>query len=73
MVAIFRTRDRKLFPKTSDWVGVIGDGQRGAVYLEQLVLIGLVAIGFSAAAVTLGPLLLGYHMGIELVLSLPIP
>jgi hypothetical protein len=52
---------------------VIGNRQRGAVYLEQLVLIGLVAIGFAAAAVTLGPLLLGYHMGIELVLSLPIP
>jgi len=54
-------------------VGVVGETQRGAAYLEQLVLIGLVAIGFAAAAVTLGPLLLGYHAGIELVLGLPIP
>ena len=50
-----------------------GRRQAGAIQLEQLVLIVTVAIGFAAAAVTLGPLLLAYHEGIELVLSLPIP
>ena len=47
--------------------------QRGATQLEQLVLIATVALGFAAAAVPLGGLLLGYHEGIELVLALPIP
>lgn len=32
-----------------------------------------VALGFAAAALTLGPRLLAYHEAIEIVLSLPIP
>jgi hypothetical protein len=47
--------------------------QRGAVQIEQLVLIATVALPFAAAAAPLGGLLLGYHQGIELVLALPIP
>ncbi|MFO8072091.1 MAG: hypothetical protein R6V85_09475 [Polyangia bacterium] len=45
----------------------------GSVYVEQLVLVMAVALGFAAAALTLGPRLLAYHEGIEIVLSLPIP
>ena len=46
---------------------------RGSVYVEQIVLISTVAIGFVAAAVPLGIVLAKYHDLIELVLSLPIP
>jgi len=45
----------------------------GTAQLEQVVLIVAVAIGFAAAAVPLGALLLGYHRGIEIVLALPVP
>ncbi len=45
----------------------------GSVYVEQLVLVMTVALGFAAAALTLGPRLLAYHEAIEIVLSLPIP
>jgi hypothetical protein len=41
--------------------------------VEEIVLVVLVAIGFAAACIPLGSLLLGYFEGIELVLSLPIP
>ncbi|MBN2343617.1 MAG: hypothetical protein JXX29_19410 [Deltaproteobacteria bacterium] len=45
----------------------------GSVQVEQLVLLAMVAIGFSAATVTLGPVLMSYHYGIEFLLSLPVP
>jgi len=45
----------------------------GSTQIEQLILIVTVAIGFAAAAIPLGALLLGYHEGIEFVLALPVP
>jgi hypothetical protein len=53
-----------------------GEGERreaGTSSVEHLVLVVAVALGFAAAAVPLGALLLGYHELVERVLSLPIP
>ena len=47
--------------------------RRGAIYVEQVVLVALVAVGCAAAAVPLLALLVGYHRGVELVLALPVP
>ncbi len=47
--------------------------QTGSVQVEQIVLVGTVAIGFATAVVGLGSLLLSYHQAIEFVLVLPIP
>ncbi len=46
---------------------------RGSIYVEQVVLVVTVAIGFAAAVIPLGAMLLNYHAAIELVLGLPIP
>jgi Flp pilus assembly pilin Flp len=53
--------------------GGIPRNQQGATQVEHLILVITVALGFAAAAVPLGALLLGYHEGIELVLGLPVP
>ncbi|MCP4677196.1 MAG: hypothetical protein GY854_17110 [Deltaproteobacteria bacterium] len=45
----------------------------GSVYVEQVVLVVTVAIGFAAAVIPLGAMLLDYHATIEFVLGLPIP
>ena len=47
--------------------------EKGSVSVEEVVLLSLVALGFAAATMVLGPALLDYHAGIELVLSSPIP
>ena len=46
---------------------------KGQTYVEQVVLVSTVAIGFAAGVVLLGSLLLDYHKTIESVLALPIP
>ncbi len=46
---------------------------RGATYVEQVVLISTVAIGFAAGVILLGHRLLDYHTTIEFILALPIP
>ncbi len=46
---------------------------QGTAQVEELVLIVTVVIGFVAATIPLGSLLLSYCEGIELVLALPIP
>ncbi|MBN2714382.1 MAG: hypothetical protein JXX14_00930 [Deltaproteobacteria bacterium] len=47
--------------------------EAGVIYVEEVTLLILVALGFAAATMVLGPALLDYHAGIELVLALPIP
>ena len=46
---------------------------RGATYVEQVVLVSTVAIGFAAGIILLGRRLLDYHTTIEFILALPIP
>jgi hypothetical protein len=46
---------------------------RGAVFVEQVVIVATVALGFAAAAIPLGKVLVEYHDAIELVFGLPIP
>jgi len=45
----------------------------GVAQVEYIVLVATVAIGFAAATVPLGALLLDYHWTIEFVLLLPVP
>ncbi|MCP4602004.1 MAG: hypothetical protein GY847_16055 [Proteobacteria bacterium] len=45
----------------------------GSVYVEQVVLVSTVALGFAAAIIPLGAMLLNYHDMIEFVFGLPIP
>lgn len=45
----------------------------GTAMVEEVVLVATVAIGFAAAAIPLGKLLLDFHRAIEWVLWLPIP
>jgi hypothetical protein len=45
----------------------------GVAQVENVVLVAMVALGFAAAAVPLGSLLLDYHWAIEIVLLLPVP
>ena len=45
----------------------------GATYVEQVVLVSTVTIGFAAGVVFLGKQLLDYHKTIEFILALPIP
>ncbi len=59
--------------KSTDSVRELDLDARGATQIEHLILVITVAIGFAAAAVPLGALLLGYHDGIEFVLALPVP
>jgi Flp pilus assembly pilin Flp len=47
--------------------------ESGSVYVEEVVLLTLVALGFALATSVLGPALMKYHAGIELVLSFPVP
>jgi len=51
----------------------VATSEQGTTQVEHLILVITVALGFAAAAVPLGALLLGYHEGIEFVLALPIP
>lgn len=55
------------------WLKCVRKNETGTVYVEEVVLLTLVAVGFAAATMVLGPALLDYHAGIELVLSSPIP
>lgn len=45
----------------------------GTAQVEYIVLVATVAIGFAAATIPLGSLLLNYHWAIEFVLLLPVP
>lgn len=47
--------------------------ESGSVFVEEVVLLTLVALGFALATSVLGPALMKYHAGIELVLSFPVP
>ncbi len=47
--------------------------ESGSVYVEEVVLLTLVALTFALATSVLGPALMQYHAGIELVLSFPVP
>ncbi len=47
--------------------------QAGAVSLEQVVLVTVVALVIVTALAPVGTVLLDYHKNIELVMALPIP
>jgi hypothetical protein len=51
----------------------LGKSNSGATQVEQIVLVLTVALGFAAAAIPLGKILLDYHSAVEFVLALPIP
>ncbi len=47
--------------------------EAGVTQVEYIVLVATVAIGFAAATIPLGALLLDYHWTIEFVLLMPVP
>ncbi|MBN2801487.1 MAG: hypothetical protein JXR91_00180 [Deltaproteobacteria bacterium] len=49
------------------------ENSKGTASVEEIIILMAVAVGFSAAMVAVGPMLLNYHSGIEFVLSLPVP
>ena len=55
------------------WLNQLLLSDRGTAGVEEIVLLATVAIGFAAASVPLGSLLLEYHQLIEWTLSLPVP
>ncbi len=54
-------------------LSAIRKNEQGTAMIEEVVLVATVAIGFAAAAVPLGRLLLDFHRAIEWILWLPIP
>ncbi len=45
----------------------------GTATVEETIILVTVAVGFGAAIMAVGPMLLEYHNTIEFVLSLPVP
>jgi len=52
---------------------IVRKASEGSIMVEYVVLLALVGIGFAAAIVPMGALLLGRYREIEIILSLPFP